>query len=124
MKLGAFVRRGPVQQASGERGFGEVVMVAVEDVADARPMGIALDHENRRQEEADASPDQRRMALLGVSVADPGEPCRAEDDRVRRSWARTGAANRHIPTAKPSTLAVVGDDHAPVRAEPRARAVN
>jgi hypothetical protein len=59
-------------------------MVAAEDVADAAPVNVPLDHETRRQKEADASPEDWRIPLLGIGVADPGEAQRAEDD-VRRS---------------------------------------
>ena len=69
-EVGASVRCGPEQQTRRERGLREVVMVAAEDVAEAGHMDIPLDHETRRQEEADATPEQRRIPLLGVSVAD------------------------------------------------------
>jgi hypothetical protein len=74
------LRSGQEQQTPSDRGFGEVVMVATEDVADAGGVDIALDDQTRRQVKADAAPEYRCVPLLGVSVADPGNPDRADDD--------------------------------------------
>jgi hypothetical protein len=74
------LRSGPEQQTPSECGFGEVVMVAAEDVADAGGVDIALDDQTWRQVKADATPEYRRVPLLGVSMAEAGSPDRADDD--------------------------------------------
>jgi hypothetical protein len=58
------VRCGSEQQAPGERGFREIVMVAAEDVADAGDMDITLDHKTRRQVKPDGAAEYRRGSLL------------------------------------------------------------
>jgi hypothetical protein len=55
-------------------------MVAAEDVADAGAVDVALDHDTRRQVQADAASEERRLPLFGVSVTEPGAADRAKDD--------------------------------------------
>jgi len=70
----AAARCRPEEQARGERGFREVVMVAAEHVADPGGVDITLDRKTRRQAKADGAPKNRRAPLLRVGVAEPAPP--------------------------------------------------
>ena len=79
-EVGPGVRCGPEQQTPCQRGFGEVVMIAVEDVPDPGAMDIPLNHKEGCQVKTDAAPEKRRMPLFGVGVAEPGAADRTKDD--------------------------------------------